>query len=249
MLRTLGVVQARFDSPRFRCLASRKIGGQSLLAWVVRRVTDCTCLDGVIVAAYGEPDRRILSRLIPPDVPAYVGRETDPLDHFAGALADYPADAVVRVQGANLFIDPELIDRLVAAAESRGGCDYVSYCTQDGLPAILSSVGVYAEWLRPGALLRAARAAKQPVDRDEVTRYLYTHPKTFRLRFIPAPEAIDRDDIRLTVATEEDWDHAVEICEALGLEALDSQRIVDLLDHQPALRERMAALNRVRSGV
>ena len=55
----------------------------------------------------------------------------------------------------------------------------------------------------------------------------------------------DREDVRLTIANDEDWDHALAIYEALGPERLDWQRIARLLDHQPALRSRMAVLNRV----
>ena len=49
MLRNLGMVQACFQSPRFRCNAMRRLGGRSLLEWVIRRATDSMRLDGVIV--------------------------------------------------------------------------------------------------------------------------------------------------------------------------------------------------------
>ena len=91
-------------------------------------------------------------------------------------------------------------------------------------------------------LRQSARLAKEPADRQEVTRYLYSHPETFNLRLIPAPAPIDRDDVRLTLDRDEDWDHALTIYDALGPESLDWQRIATLLDHQPALRKRMAAL-------
>ncbi len=142
-----------------------------------------------------------------------------------------------------------MIERLVTSAEWHRNCDYAGYCSQDGHPATLSPVGVFAEWFRSSALRRAARSARHPDDRNEVTRYFYTHPEKFCLRLIPAPEEIDRGDVRLTIDDEEDWDHALEIFEALGPEALDWQRIAELLDHQPALRRRMAALNRAHSGV
>ena len=87
--------------------------------------------------------------------------------------------------------------------------------------------------------------ARSQFDREHVTRYLYSHPEKFNLRLIPAPAEIDREDVRLTVDLDEDWDHALAIYEALGPERLDWQRIARLLDHQPALRSRMAALNRV----
>ncbi len=244
MLKTLGIVQACFASQRFRCVAGRKLGGQSLLGWVVRRVTDSMRLDGVIVVACGRQEHRFVAELVPADVPVFIANQDDALHRFAQVLEEYPAEAVVRVRGDNPFIDPALIDRLVTTAEAHPNCDYVSYSSRDGRPAILSPVGIYAEWFCTGALRTAVRSARHWADREHVTRYIYSHPEKFNIRLIPAPPEIDREDIRLTVDHEEDWDHALTIYDALGPEALDWQRIADLLDHQPALRKRMAALNR-----
>jgi spore coat polysaccharide biosynthesis protein SpsF len=244
MLKTLGVVQACFSSPRFRANATRRLGGKSLLEWVIRRVTDSTRLGGVIVVAKDAAESRYLHKLVPADVPVFLSDQADALASFTRALEAYPAEAVVRVDGDNPFIDPALIDRLITGAEGAADCDYASYCCRDGRPAILSPVGVYAEWFRVRALRRAARAAKDPADRQHVTRFIFSHPEKFKLRLIPAPAEIDRDDVRLTIASDEDWDHALAIYDALGPEALDWQRIAELLDHQPALRRRMAALNR-----
>ena len=247
MLKTLGIVQACCHSPRFRANMARRLGGKSLLEWIVRRVTDCQQLDGVIVLAQDEAESGHIRAMVPPDVPIFVGREPDPLGSFSRSLEEYPAEAVVRVQGDYPFVDPELIDRLVVSAEAPPTCDYATYGGRDGRPAILSSVGIYAEWFRGKALRKAAQTARNPEDREHVTRYLYSHPEKFHVRLIQAPAGIDRDDIRLRVDLEEDWDHALAIFDALGPEALDWQRIAALLDHQPALRTRMAALNRVHA--
>jgi spore coat polysaccharide biosynthesis protein SpsF len=244
MLKTLGIVQACCCSATFRTNAARKLGGRSLLEWVVRRVTDSMRLDGVIVVACDRSESRALGRLVPSDVPVWFSDAPDLLAGFAAALQEYPAEAAVRVRGDNLFIDPALIDRLVTAAESFAECDYATYGSRDGRPAILSPVGVYAEWFRARALQRAQRAAKDPQDREEVTRYLYRHPRRFHLHLIPAPAEIDREDVRLTLEGDEDWDHALAIYDALGPEAFDWQRIAGFLNHQPAMRRRMAALNR-----
>jgi spore coat polysaccharide biosynthesis protein SpsF len=183
-------------------------------------------------------------RLVPSDVPVFFGEGTDALARLADALEQYPAEGVVRVSGDNLFIDPGLIDRLVTTAYEHPSCDYVSYRSRDGRPAILSPASVYAEWFRTAALRKANRLARNPLDRQHATRYIYSHPEKFNLRLIPAPAEIDRDDVRLTIDIEEDWEHALAIYDALGPERLDWQRIASLLDHQPALRNRMAALNR-----
>ncbi|MDY0170081.1 MAG: NTP transferase domain-containing protein [Thermoguttaceae bacterium] len=248
MLETLGIVQAchTLQEPTYHL--KRRLGGRPLLEWVIRRVTDSIRLDGVIVVACDAAEHRFVADLVPMDVPVFFGNHTDPLERFARALEEYPAKAIVRVRGDNPFIDPALIDRLIRTAEEHPECDYVSYVSADGRPAILSPVGVYAEWVRVGALRKAARAAKNPADRAHVTRYIYSHPEKFRVRLIPAPPEIDRDDVRLTVDGEEDWEHALAIFDALGPDCLDWQRIAVLLDHQPRLRSRMAALNRVGAG-
>ena len=244
MLKTLGIVQACFSTPRFHGLASRQLGGQSLLAWVIRRVTDCQQLDGVIVLASDQPGEPPVRDLVPSDVPLFISDRADALGRFLLALEEYPAETVVRISGDNPFVDPSLVDRLVTTANSHPNCDYVTYRSSDGQPAILSPVGVYAEWFQTAVLRRAAKSVKSQPDREHVTRYIYSHPEKFNIRLIPAPPEIDRHDVRLTVDIEEDWDHTLAIFDALGPDEVDWRRIAELLDHQPALRRRMAALNR-----
>jgi spore coat polysaccharide biosynthesis protein SpsF (cytidylyltransferase family) len=93
-------------------------------------------------------------------------------------------------------------------------------------------------------LRRADRRASDPRDRHSVTRYICSHPEEFRTTLIPVPTPLDRDDMRLKIDSQEDWEHAQEILEAIGHEQLDWQWIAGFLHHQPALRERMAVLNR-----
>jgi spore coat polysaccharide biosynthesis protein SpsF len=223
------------------------MGGQSLLEWVVRRVTDCQRLDGVIAVTNGAAENRFVCGLVPRDVPVFVGSALDPLSCVAAALEEYASEAAVRVLAGFPFVDATLIDRLVTDAEAHPECDYVSYCCRDGRPAILSPVGMYGEWFRAQAIRLTAKKASLAADREHVTRYLYSHPERFNIRLIPAPPQIDRDDVRLTVDIEEDWENTLAIFDALGPEHLDWRRIADLLDHQPALRQRMAVLNRAHA--
>ena len=247
MLSNLGIVQACCHRPRFRSNVARRLGGRSLLEWVVRRVTDSIRLDGVIVLACPADDCSGVGRLVPSDVPVCYAEGGDALGRLCKALEKYTAQGVVRVRGDDLFVDPSLIDRLVTAAEADPTCDYVGYCSRDGRPVVGSPVSVYAEWFRTSALRKADRLARGREDREDVTGFVQSHADQFHIRRIPAPAEIDRDDVRLTVDIDEDWDHALAIYEALGPERLDWQRIANLLDHQPALRRRMAALNRAHA--
>ena len=248
MLNTLGIVQLHQGSAWATSKAGRKLGGKSLLEWVVRRLTECQRLDGVIVLLGDTVADRALGELVPPDVPIFVGRQKDPLARFAAALVEYRAKSAVRVCADNPFIDPVLVDRLVSTADTER-CDYVSYCSSDGRPAVLSPLGVFAEWCTAEALRRADVEAGSASDREQVTSYIHSHPHKFKLRLIPVPPELDREDVRLRIDLEEDWEHAQVIYEALGSEEWDWQRIAVLLDHQPGLRKRMALLNRGASEV
>jgi spore coat polysaccharide biosynthesis protein SpsF (cytidylyltransferase family) len=55
---------------------------------------------------------------------------------------------------------------------------------------------------------------------------------------------LDRDDVRLVIEGEEDWEHVQEIVEALGQDNLDWRTLAELLKYQPGLRGNMARLNR-----
>jgi spore coat polysaccharide biosynthesis protein SpsF len=244
MIKTLGIVQASFGSQRLPCHFRRKISGQPVLEWVVRRVTDCQQLDGVIVmASEGEP-ADLLRNLIPSDVPLFVSKEASVLGSFIRALEEFPAESMIRVRGDNPFVDPGLIDRLVTTAQSHSNCDYASFCLRDGRPIIHSPVGICAEWFRASALRKAGKSNLSTEDRNQVTRYFCSHSERFQLRLIPAPMEIDREDLRLTIDLEEDWDHALTFIEALGPDSMDWRRITHLLDNLPAVRDRMAAMNR-----
>jgi spore coat polysaccharide biosynthesis protein SpsF len=142
-----------------------------------------------------------------------------------------------------------MIDRLVAKAESYRFCDYMSYCSSHGKPALLARIGLLAEWCKAEAVYRADQLADRPDDRQDVCRFMHSHPELFQLRLVPVPERLDREDVRLLIEFEEDWDHAQMILEALGPDNLDYQGIADLLDQHPGIRARMAALNRSDTSV
>jgi spore coat polysaccharide biosynthesis protein SpsF len=243
MLSTLGVVQVPPASTLPGLKANRGFQGKTLLEWVVRRVTDCQWLEGVMVVAPRDDDGASLSELVPPDVPLYRSDRKDALGQIADALLAYPAKGVVRVGIEQPFVDPELIDRLVTRANEHPGCDYIGYCSRNGKPAIQSSLGMFGEYIQTRALLAADREASLPDDRSNVTRYLYSRPDKFAVRMIPVPVELDREDLRLRIESVDDWEHAQQIVDALGDEHLDWQRIAGLLAQQPDLRRRMAALN------
>ena len=246
MLRTLGIVDACFQAADIRAKASRRLGGKSVLEWVVRRMTDCQRLDGVIVVTNDDLANAFVSNLAPLDVPLFVSDQPHALGCMAAALDEYRTESAVLVGAASPFVDPVLVDRLVHAVETGLKCDYACYSRRGGRFHVSSPVSVFAEWIRAEAVRTAARKARDTADRDNPTRYVYSRPDRFSVSMIEGPAGIDHQDLRLRFDMDEDWEHAVAIFDALGPEELNWQRIAPLLDHQPHSREREAALDRPR---
>ena len=240
---------AAADKSPLAGMARRRFGGKTLLEWVVRRVSDSERLAGVVVLAGDDPFSRSLVASCPPDVRLFHACEEDALGRFAAVVRQFHCHAAVRLSVSHPFVDPDLIDRLVTAVASGNGCDYASYCFSDGRPVIHSKLGVFAEWCRGEAVLLADRLARRGVERADATQFLYSHPEIFALKLITVPPQLDRNDMRLAIQDEEDWEHVQLILDALGPESLDWQIITSLLDRQPHLRERMASLNRAEAPV
>lgn len=244
MVTTLGVVEVRRIADVPFPTACRRLGGKSLLEWVVRRMQDSLRLDRVVVLCPYVAQAQELTDIVPRDVPLLVIDKPDALARFSAALEQQPAEAMVCVAAEHPFVDPELIDRLITTAANHPEADYIGFCSRSGRPAMTSPLGMIGEWIRATALHDANLEARDPQQRSHVAGFLRAHPEQFQLRLTPVPQELDRDDLRLIITGEEDWENVQAIFEALGPEQLDYQHIACLLDHQPALRERMATLNR-----
>ena len=88
---TLGIVEVPAStrrplasSAKLPPLAARRFGDQSLLEWVVRRVTDSLMLDQVAVLAEASWESTIQS-LAPADATVFASQQPDALGRFAAA--------------------------------------------------------------------------------------------------------------------------------------------------------------------
>ena len=238
---TIGVVDvsvsAHPSSPP--TLPARRFAGGTLLEWVSQRITDVQAIDETVILL--PQDHSQLCDLAPSHIPVHLSKAADPLAQMYDLCEARGADAIVRVRIDSPFVDPVLVDQLICTA-SESCCDYATYCRHGGKSAIQAQLGFVAEWIRAEALQQAESQATGET-RQCPTRYIWTTPEQFHLKFISLPKLLDREDLRLVVNGEEDWEHAQQIIDALGVDDLDYQRIAGLLEEQPRIRQRMAALN------
>jgi spore coat polysaccharide biosynthesis protein SpsF len=194
----LAVLQARMSSTRLPGKVMAEVAGAPMILRQIERLRRSRRLGGVMVAtSIDRSDDGLAAMLALHDVPVHRGPLDDVLARYAGALAARPAEVVVRLTADCPLADPEVIDATVGFLIERG-LDYAA-----NTPAHRTyPKGLDVEVMRAEALLRAAREAADPYEREHVTPYLYRHPEMFAQDFIS--QAADEGELRWTVDRPDD---------------------------------------------
>jgi len=196
-MRSVAIIQARMGSTRLPGKVLKDVGGQSVLARVVRRAGRATLLDDVAVAtSILSEDDVIAEDCIRLGVHCFRGDQADVLDRYYRAAQFCRADVVVRITADCPLIDPELADNTIDEfIEQRP--DYASNSLVPTYPS-----GLSVEVFTLVALQRAWREATQSYQRAHVTPYLYENPQLFSILSLTAEADYSR--YRWTLDTEED---------------------------------------------
>ena len=170
----------------------------------------------------------------------YRGSENDVLDRFIKAAERYEVDGIVRICSDNPFLDLKGLQILIAQAED-SDADYIGFKI-NGLPSIKTHFGFWGEFVRLSALKKVAETTDDNMAHEHVTIHIYTHPEAYQCEWIACPEFLqNRNDIRLTIDTQEDFDNAKQVYSALKKEqdAFGLDDIVTYLDQHEELRKSM----------
>ena len=232
MLKTLGIIDGLLTTDRQRRNASRSLGGKTVLEWVVRQMTDSLQLDGVVVVTDQSEANMFVKMMTPLDVPVYRADATDTLSALSKTLEQFQAKNCVYLGLDWPLIDPQLIDRLVIAAESNPEGRYAAYQFEDdsrkGRP-----LGMFAEWYDVRALHRANRKAVNPLYREcPGAFFLETSPRE-TLTLVPAPSQFCDNDLCMAIESEDDWDNVIMIFESIDADNIQWSHIAELLLNMP----------------
>jgi spore coat polysaccharide biosynthesis protein SpsF len=199
------ILQARLDSQRLPGKALLPLDGEPL----VFRIMEALNLVPADIRILACPEDSLLS-FTPLAKEAgfqiFSGPKDDVLERFCRAIRRYSVDHVIRATGDNPFVFTDAAFALNAEAMALKA-DYAGFC---GLPIGAGIESVYAD-----ALLSAGNETSSAYDREHVCPYLYNNPDHFSLHRPFAPLRWQGRDIRLTVDTQEDFDRAVVLYDAL----------------------------------
>lgn len=204
----LAIVQARMSSTRLPGKVLMDVGGEPLLALMLRRLASAKTVEHTVVATSDQRDDDGIERLAGDlGVDAYRGPLDDVLGRVAGAARGH-AGEVVRLTADCPLIDPALVDQVVELFWV-AGVAYASNVEPRTFPD-----GLDVEVISSAALLEAAETVQDPSDREHVTTAIRCDPDRFpAVHLVHEP---DLGELRWTVDTAEDLEFVRGVVERLG---------------------------------
>ena len=192
---TWAAVVARMASRRLPGKALMEVDGMPSLAHLFARLKQAETLTGIVFCTTTLPEDDALSALAAADgVPCHRGPVEDVLGRMLGAFESRPADAIVRVTGDDILIDPDYLDRAVRHHFAANA----EYSNLHALPS-----GTEVEVFDLQLLRDIHRACRAPEDTEYLTLYVSRHPDQVRIAEVPVDEP-HRRDWRLTIDTPDD---------------------------------------------
>jgi spore coat polysaccharide biosynthesis protein SpsF len=215
------LLQARMASTRLPGKALELIDDRPLLEHCLRRLMSAGVARVVLATTALEEDTilcELASRL---GIAVYRGSDTDVLGRMAGAAEAFDLDPVVRATGDNPAVDIEAAGRALAALNGL----HADYVCEDGLP-----YGAAVEAVTRDALIRAAREARDPDDREHVTTWVKRRSDLWNLAFPAPPMPLRRPDVRLTVDTPADLAYVRSLFARAGSDEPSLRALIEAAD-------------------
>ncbi|HEX7795996.1 MAG TPA: hypothetical protein VF456_16660 [Vicinamibacterales bacterium] len=189
------VLQARMASTRLPGKALASIGARTLIGHCLARLRIGGAAPVVLATTTNQEDDVLVATAAKYGVTAFRGSADDVLGRYVLAAQSIGARFVVRATGDNPAVDIGAPVRVLAALRSTRA-DHV---IENGMPYGGAVEGVTVE-----ALVRASTLATSAADREHVTPWIRRDRTRFTAVQIPAPVAVRRPDVRVTVDTEHD---------------------------------------------
>ncbi len=171
----VAVLQARFSSTRLPGKVLADLAGKPMLLRQIERISRARRIDRLVVATSESPlDDAVAAVCAAAGIACHRGSLDDVLERVVGAARAMDAQWVVRLTGDCPLADPEVIDRVIAAAVD-GHADFASNAIAPSFPD-----GLDVEVARMAALEAAHREAATGAEREHVMPFIRNRPERFR---------------------------------------------------------------------
>lgn len=254
------IIQARMTSSRLPGKVLQDMGGEPMLARVVRRARRAQTAGLVAVATTTDPsDDPVEAFCRRRGYPVFRGSLHDVLDRYYQAALAFDAQTVVRLTADCPVIDPGVIDGTVRAffgcppttrqvlsdgyghkLDALPGAPTAAYdFAANRLPPPWQRtypIGLDTEVVAFAALAQAWRDAKEKYEREHVMPYFYDQEGRFRIVYVNDVE--DNGSMRWTVDTPEDLELLRQVYATFGnRDDFTWLEVLDLFHRRPELAQ------------
>lgn len=200
--KVVAIVQARIGSTRLPGKTMKDVVGRPAISHLMNQLAYSRRLDALVLATtMNTLDDPLVNYGREQGWQIFRGSEEDVLDRYYKAATEVGCagdDAVVRVTGDDILIDPEVADQVIDLFFAhRPDVRYASNNLTLSYP-----FGADVEILTFEALEQAQREADKPEEREHVTPYVRHHPEIFPNVELRSP--VDYSHIRIAIDYPED---------------------------------------------
>jgi spore coat polysaccharide biosynthesis protein SpsF len=231
-MKIVASIQARMMSTRLPGKVLMPLGGKPMLLFQIERLKRCRLVGEVIVASSTNPaDDAIADLCAKNDIRCFRGSEDDVLERVCQAVTSAAADIHVECFGDSPFVDPELIDEMVATiTNTASAIDLVTNCHKSTFPTGMETYIYRAACLRQ---IHESVAVDDPL-REHCGFNLLRHRNQFSVIEVEAPPHQYFPGLCLEVDEQSDLDTLQEIDAYFSEQNIPDYRLDDLI----ALSER-----------
>lgn len=233
-MKIVSTIEARMGSRRLPGKSLKKILGKPMLELMIERVKKSNFIDTIVIATSKNPKDdpiEVLARRL--NVGCFRGSEDDVLDRVLDAAKAFKADQIVELWGDTPLIDPDILDSMIKYYLDND-FDCVGTCLDKtfpwGMAALIFPIKILDE---------VSKTTNDPVDRENVSNYIYEHPEKYKIGHLPCPLELKRPEIRLTVDEMADFILVENIFKELYLTNPDFKTIdiIKYLDSNPQIAQ------------
>ena len=235
-MKVVATIEARMGSTRLPGKSLKKIMGKPMLELMIERVKKAKLIDEIVIATSENPKDDVIELLAKRlNVGCFRGSEDDVLDRVLKAAKAYIADHIVELWGDCPLIDPEIIDEMI-----RYYLDNDFDCAGTTIPTFKQTFpwGISALIFPTKMLEEISQITQDPVDRENVSNYIYEHSDIYKIGRLPCPPELNHPEIRLTVDELADFELVKTIFERLTPINRDFKtiNIITFLESNPEIK-------------
>jgi spore coat polysaccharide biosynthesis protein SpsF len=201
---TIGVIiLCRHDSSRLPGKILREIRGKPILQYIYERVQKSTLPESIVVATSIEASDDPIDKYCQEhNIQVFRGSKNNVAQRFLDCAAKYDFGYCVRINGDNLFVDPDLLSKMIAMTET-SRYDFISNVKGRTFPR-----GMSIEIVRRAFFELAVRDFDKLEYFEHVTLFFYEHEQYGRQLHITNQDCPQVAGTNLAIDTQDDFNYA-----------------------------------------